>query len=179
MALKRLQKRLEKVLPYIILDQNAFVKGRTIFDAVRTIDDTMSVTELMGYEGIMSAIDFEKAFDSLSLEFLFKSLESFGFGASFIAWIKTLYKNVTSSVANNHGFFTPPFCIKRRVRQGDPLSQSLFIIVLELLTISIRNNHRIKDIMVNGNEIKLVSFADDMTTFSRDKQSYLTLISVI
>ena len=37
-----LAKRLEKVLPYIIhADQNAFVKGRSIFDALRIIDDVV------------------------------------------------------------------------------------------------------------------------------------------
>ena len=47
------------------------MKGRTIFDAVRTISDSMDYTEMKGYEGIMSVIDFEKVFDSLSLDFLF------------------------------------------------------------------------------------------------------------
>ena len=75
----------------------------------------------------MSAVDFEKAFDSLRLDFLFKSLETFGFGASFITWIRTFYKNITSCVVNN-GFFTPSFQVKRGVRQGDPLLPSLFII---------------------------------------------------
>jgi len=37
---KALCKRLEKVLPDIIhYNQNAFVQGRSIFDAIRTIDD--------------------------------------------------------------------------------------------------------------------------------------------
>ena len=75
---KAIAKRLEKVLPYIIHhNQNAFVKGRTILDAVRTINDVLDFTELKGYQGILTAIDFEKAFDSLSRDFLFKSLESF------------------------------------------------------------------------------------------------------
>ena len=90
---KAIAKRLEKVLPYIIHhDQNAFVKGRTIFDAVRTVNDVLDFTEMKGFKGIMSAIDFEKAFDSLRLNFLYKSLEVLGFGASFITWIKTFYK---------------------------------------------------------------------------------------
>ena len=38
----------------------------------------MDYTEMKGYGGIMSAIDFKKAFDSLSLDLLFKSLELFG-----------------------------------------------------------------------------------------------------
>ena len=78
------------------------------------------------------------------------------------------YNNITSCVTNN-GFSTSFFNLKRGVRQGDPLSTSLFIIVLELLAISIRNNDQIRGIMVDGNELKLVVFADDMTSFVRDK----------
>ena len=45
-ASKALALRLEKVLPHIIHgDQYAYVKGRTIFDAVRSIDDIMEFTK--------------------------------------------------------------------------------------------------------------------------------------
>ena len=91
----------------------------------------------------MTAIDFEKAFHFLNWNFLFKSLEFFGFGESFLGWIKTFYKNISSCVINN-GFSTPSFNLKRDARQGDPLSPSLFILVLELLALSIRNNDQIR-----------------------------------
>ena len=176
---KAIGKRLKNVLPNIIhYDQNAFVKARTIFDAVRTISDVMEFTKMPDYQGIMSAIDFEKAFDSLNRNFLLKSLEFFGFGESFLGWIKTFYKNISSCVINN-GFSTPSFNLKQGVRQGDPLSPSLFIIVLELLAVSIRNNDQIKGIAVDGSEIKLVIFTDDMTSFVRDKLSYHTLFDTI
>ena len=109
------------------------------------------------FQGIMTAIDFGKAFDSLNWNFLLKSLEFFGFGESVLAWIKTFYKNITSCVTSD-GFSTPSFNLKRGVLQGDPLSPSLFIIVLELLALSIRNQDQIKAIAVDGNEIKLVIF---------------------
>ena len=176
---KAIAKRLENVLPHIIhYDQNAFVKGRTIFDATRTITDVLEFTKMRDYQGIMTAIDFEKAFDSLNWNFLHKSLEFFGFGESFLGWIKTFYNNISSCVFNN-GFSTPSFNVKRGVRQGDPLSPSLFIIVLELLALSIRNNDQIKGIEVGGSEIKLVTFADDMTSFVRDKFSHRTLFDTI
>ena len=176
---KAVAKRLENVLPHIIhYDQNAFVKGRTIFDATRTITDVLEFTKMRDYQGIMTAIDFEKAFDSLNWNFLHKSLEFFGFGESFLGWIKTFYNNVSSCVFNN-GFSTPSFNVKRGVRQGDPLSPSLFIIVLELLALFIRNNDQIKGIEVGGSEIKLVTFADDMTSFVRDKFSHRTLFDTI
>ena len=63
-----------------------------------------------------------------------------------------------------------------RAGQGRP---SLFIIVLELYALSIRNNDQIKGIEVDGSEIKLVIFADDMTSFVRDKFSHRTLFDTI
>ena len=46
-ASKALALRLEKIVPEIIhVDQYAYVKGRTIFDAIRTIDDIMEYTKL-------------------------------------------------------------------------------------------------------------------------------------
>ena len=95
------------MLPHIIhCDQNAFVKRRIIFDTVRTISNVMDFTKQRGYHSIMTAIDFEKAFDSVNWNFLLKSLETFGFGESFIAWITMFYKNILSCVTNN-GFSTP------------------------------------------------------------------------
>ena len=71
--------------------------------------------------GYLVAADFEKAFDSVDHEFLFKVLELFGFGESFCNWVKILYTN-TSSCVMNGGRSTGYFSINRGVRQGDPLS---------------------------------------------------------
>ena len=64
---KALAKRREKALPHIIhYDQNAFVKGRAIFNATRTISDVMEFTNARDYKSIMSATEFEKAFNSVN-----------------------------------------------------------------------------------------------------------------
>ena len=63
LASKTLAKRLEKVLPEVIhFNQNAFAKGRTIFDAVTvtTIDDVIEYARYKDIAGILVAIDFEK-----------------------------------------------------------------------------------------------------------------------
>ena len=50
--------RLQKVIPEIIhFNQNAYGKGRTIFDAVRTIDDITEFTERYQMNGLLVAID--------------------------------------------------------------------------------------------------------------------------
>jgi len=73
------------VLPEIIHhNQNAYVKGRTIFDAVRTIDDIISLTASKNISSLLVAIDFEKAFDSVNWNYLKKTLEKFNFELSFL-----------------------------------------------------------------------------------------------
>ena len=178
-ASKTLAKRLEKVLPEIIhSNENAFVKGRSIFDAIRIIDDLMEYTKEEDLPGILVPIDFEKAFDTLNLNFLIRTPHKFNFGPSFIQWIRTLYKNVKSCVMNN-GFTTGPFTLSRGVRQGDPLSPYLFVIALETLTIKIRNDDSIKGFKIGGETTKLSLFADDMTCFVRDRESYASLFAIL
>lgn len=110
---KALATRLEKILPEIIHEsQCAYVKGRTIFDAVRSINDVMEYTKLHNIPGLMTTFDFKKAFDSLSWEFLFNTLKVFNFGDSFIHWIKVFYLDISSCIMNN-GFASDIFYVKR------------------------------------------------------------------
>ena len=128
-----------KVLPNIIHpDQCAYVKDRLISDAIRTIDDVMWYTRSRGIEGMLVAVDFEKALDSVDMKFNIKILEVFNFGPIVIQWIKTLYNGAKRFVMNN-GYTTHHFYLGRGVRQGDPAAY-LFITVIEILSIGIRGN---------------------------------------
>ena len=79
----------------------------------------------------------------------------------------------------NNGVATPLFSVGRGVRQGDPLSPYLFILALETLLTAIRQNQDIKGIVVEDKEIKCIAFADDLTNFLRDKESYDSLSSLL
>ena len=58
-ASKALAKRLESILPKLIhCNQNAYVQGRSIFDAVRTIEDVIEYTKHTNNAGILFTIDF-------------------------------------------------------------------------------------------------------------------------
>lgn len=73
---KVLGKGLEKALSNLIRsNQKAFVNGRSIFDPIRTIDDIVDYTKRNNWSGILIAIGFEKAFDTLDfMQFSNKTL---------------------------------------------------------------------------------------------------------
>ena len=51
--------------------------------------------------GLMLAVDYRNAFDSLDHDFLWFTLESFNFCASFRSWVKLLYTGAQLTVKNN------------------------------------------------------------------------------
>ena len=126
----------------------------------------------MWYTCSVLVLYFEKGFDSLDHMYLLKVLEKLNFGTCLLQWIKTFYTNISSCVLNN-GFTTDLFQVRHGVRQGDPLSPLLFILAIEILATQIRQDDNIHGVMVKNEEIKLTLFADDMTCFLNDINSYL------
>ena len=168
---KSLAIRTEKVLPKIIHeDQSGFVKGRFIGENIRLIDDIIVKLNIQRKTALLLLLDFEKAFDSVEWGYMIKILEKFNFGQSFINWVKTCYTNISSTIINNGttcGFFE----ITRGVRQGCPLSTTLFILCIELLAQMIRNNDDIKGIKFGNRMYKISLFADDATCLIEDSDS--------
>jgi len=168
---KMLASRLSVVLPTIINnDQTAYIKGRYIGENIRTITDIITFCKQKNLTSILLLIDFEKAFDTVKWSFLYKVLKKFNFGTIFQKWIKMLYTNIQSTVINN-GYFSPYFNIRRGVRQGCPISAYLFLLIVEILAICIRNNRNIPGIFVSGKELKLSQLADDTTLFIKNHKT--------
>ena len=68
-------------------DQAGFIKGRSLVENIRVIYDIMKFTEEQQIPGLILLIDFEKAFDSLSWNYLHKALQNLNFGESVRQWL--------------------------------------------------------------------------------------------
>ena len=172
---KILSKRIKDILSYVVsIDQVGYLNDRNIGEAIRIISDMIFHTSSLNKPGYLLALDFEKAFDSISHDYLQRALQSFGFGPVFCEWIKILYTNAKSCVFNG-GKSTGYFNIERGLRQGDPLSPYLFILCIECLTHCIRNDNMVKGIHFGQSEVKQILYADDMTIFVQDLDSIYRL----
>ena len=68
-------------------DQTGFVPGRYIGENTRLIYDLMHYTEERNIPGLLLMNDFEKAFDTVSWNFIDKALKFFNFGPSLRRWV--------------------------------------------------------------------------------------------
>ena len=179
-ATKAIANRMKKVLNSLIhSSQTGFLKGRYIGENIRTIFEVIENFNDDNLPGIIFFADFEKAFDSIDHNFIFKCLNYFNFGKSFIDWVKLFYIDAQSCVINN-GYTSDFFKIERGVRQGCPLSPYLFILVIEILYNAVRKNEHITGISLNGHEIKNTAFADDATfILDGSKTSFVKLLDII
>jgi exonuclease III len=157
---KLLSIRLMYVLPNIIHESQTAVYGRTIGNTIHLVRDIIDLANKNDEEAALLFLDQEKAFDRVSHEFLYKVLEKFGFGGSFIHWIKLLYSNA-STMININGFLTSKVLLKSGVRQGCPLSPLLYVLVIEILALQLRANLNIVGFSIQGERIISSHYADD------------------
>ena len=126
------------------------------------IRDLTDLVDMDDSEGAFIFLDQEKAYDRVDHDFLYKILEKFGIGPVFINWIKKLYSNA-STVIKINGHLSANVPLKRGVRQGCPLSSSLYVFVIEILALQLRGNPNIVGFKIGGEKIVSLHYADDTT----------------
>lgn len=176
---KILSKRLEAVLPNVVGDdQNGFIKCRQGFHNVRRVLNILHHQRDKKDTGLLS-LDAEKAFDRIEWPYLFDVMGRFGFGETFLHWVKLLHSNPIAEVMTNE-IISERFDIKRGCPQGSPLSPLLFILAIEPLAIAIRSNNLIKGITIGKKEHRIALFADDVVLFlSQLNTSLPALLDII
>ncbi|XP_071729377.1 uncharacterized protein [Rutidosis leptorrhynchoides] len=180
-----LSRRLQKVIYKVIgVEQSAFLKGRFILDGVLVANEMIDDLKKKKKKCMIFKVDFEKAFDSINWEFLFKVMERVGFDLKWRRWIRACLSSASVSVLVN-GSPTDEFRLHRGIKQGDPLSPYLFIIVAEGLNPLIKQALRanlLKGIEVGKDKIIVshLQYADDTILFREwSKRNVRNVLNVL
>ena len=129
--------RMKKLLVKLISGcQKAYQNTSNIGEIILDILETIAICNHHKKPAIILLIDFSKAFDSISHDYIYESLKIFNFGDYFIKIVRTMLTGRTCTVMID-GYETEPFKIERGVPQGDTASPYLFILVLEILLLRI------------------------------------------
>jgi Reverse transcriptase (RNA-dependent DNA polymerase) len=151
--------------------------NQTIFVKRRQITQTfISAREILTHllKNKISSIDFCKAFDTISWDYLQEMLRARGFPALWISWIKNLLISSTSHIIIN-GLNNTDFYHRRGLRLGDPLSPLLFIIATDALQTLIQN---LQPDLVNLPTFRttVLQYADDTTILTPAHATNLKII---
>ena len=162
MLLNRIYEPIDKLLqPY----KASFRKNRNCLEQVHILRRVLEAFYQRQLPLIATFIDFQKAFDSIDRETMWKILRSYGIPEKIVNAIAAIYSNTKSRVRIGESL-SEAFNITTGVLQGDPLAPFLFIIVLDYILKQTDPSHGIKR-HLSGLDTCLpdLDFADDIVTF--------------
>lgn len=149
--------------------QSAFLPGRLIGENILLATDLVNGYNRQSVEPkSMLMVDLRKAFDSVRWDFVLAALTSLGIPSKFVQWISECISTASFTVAFN-GTTGGNFTSTKGLRQGDPLSPYLFVLVMEVFSSLLQSRFDSGYIHYHprASDLKLshLMFADDVMIF--------------
>ena len=110
-------------------EQAGFRRGFSTMNHIQVLNEVMERTNEYELPLWLGSIDFEKAFDSVSLAAVLKSLEHQGIESAYIKLLRNIYSTATSVIRLHQE--SKKIKVGKGIRQGDSISPNLFSPVLE------------------------------------------------
>lgn len=162
--MKCLKVRLQKHIPeFISKQQTCLDKKNNIFCTLNKLREEVVNANTGRKNRLLLGVDFDHAFDRVDHRYLWEVMQDIGFDQSFIAVIKNMYTDVTSTLQVNNGS-TREIKVKSGVRQGCPLSMLLFAITMEPLLTKLKDSG-----------VVALAYADDLSLVIKNQSDIETV----
>ncbi|WOK96358.1 hypothetical protein Cni_G05065 [Canna indica] len=162
---KILANRMSVLDKVISKEQVAFVPKRYIQENILVVSEMVnSFYSKASNPNILLKLDLEKAYDRTKWRAVYKILNLMSFPEELIRWIKCCIEEISFSCYFN-GEISRRFKSFRGIRQGDPLSPYLFIIMEEAISVMTRDycsKKRMTPYHIKDTTISHQLFADDI-----------------
>ncbi|WVZ49731.1 LOW QUALITY PROTEIN: hypothetical protein U9M48_001062, partial [Paspalum notatum var. saurae] len=153
----RVQEQIQRI---VAIDQTGFISGRSISENFVLATELVQCCHKRKAAALVFKLDFAKAFDSVDWGSLLRILEVCGFSTVWCGWINDLLRSSMSAVLVN-GVPGRWINCKRGLRQGDPISPYLFILVADVLQALITSSGEVHHPLVPSLPCPILQYADD------------------
>ncbi|XP_026442503.1 uncharacterized protein LOC113342053 [Papaver somniferum] len=169
---KILATRLSSVLDKLVSEEQiAFMKGRNIHENISLASEMVNELHIKRKDGnIGLKLDISQAFDTMNWSFVLEVFRRYGFSERWCRWLLDILSSARISIllnSNPEGYFK----INRGLRQGDPLSPLIFVLIEVVLSRNITKLFRDKKmtpmVIRNGICPTHIFFADDIMIFCK------------
>ena len=150
-------------------EQAGFRKGRSCTDHIFTLRQILEQSHEWNSSLYLVFVDFEKAFDSLHRDSLWKILRHYGIPQKLVQVMKNLYENFECRVIHNNEL-TEPFSVETGVRQGCILSPILFSLAIDWLMKRVTEEQRRGIQWTLLSSLEDLDYADDIALMSHRHQ---------